>query len=891
MRFAEYLTAEAVPEWQKKYVNYSALKKALDKIPRHNGSILNLSGSTSSVRLRNRKRGNDSNHSINSESDELPTLIPAGHSLPGVRGNRRTSVRLSVNMLEQHERSRRSSMASERLDHASRRQSSRSPRPSLNSQRRPSSVSRPATPAQGVSRRSSVAPSVPGNSPGHLQIPQISPKLEVNHGGTLEDGSCGELPLDPRTIREDMERLIPEERTFFKLLERELEKVGNFYNELEVRLQSRFKVLQDQCAHYQSLRKNMRRRSSMFGEPAGASGNLLTRLLPGNWGDQNSATQTTGQAYTTDRQRASYYNPRESMDPAQLLNSSYRSSKAKLKKALFELYHGTELAKNFRILNYTGFMQILSKYDRVGQWQDGSEFYKFYVENHQFVQSRTLDNMLKDIENLYIEVFAGGDRHRGLKKLRVPDNRFTTYHSAALICGVFGGMLIPMLVYILWMIHVPEVWLSLPYMASMLKVYGGIFLMDLMVVLLGVNMYIWGRNRINYKFIYGFDPRNNLNWLQFMELPLFNIIMTSAFICISISNPFYKSIPNYAYPATLMVCKVILLLFPLKIMHFSARMWFVNNIKRLLLTPLLPVKFKDFFLADQLNSLQFWFGSMYMMGCAYNHDWTGLSKNCKINYTWLYPALLGLPSYWRSLQCLRRAIFDGRVRRNMANSLKYFLVTVVYWLTTLYKIHPTSGNRALWIIFATISCVYSFAWDVFMDWGMIEFDKYHPRLRKERKYRWTWAYYFAIVSNFIMRFGWTASLTATYFKISDPNHYDLIYFIASLNDVLRRFLWNVFRMENEHVNNCGLFRATKDVPLPYELSYSTADSTTNTYISSDVNTLHDYTTVFDSNPTESTDQRRGPNTHSWAETVQTTVQGSPNTAPKRPTSVVINLPE
>ena len=32
---------------------------------------------------------------------------------------------------------------------------------------------------------------------------------------------------------------------------------------------------------------------------------------------------------------------------------------------------------------------------------------------------------------------------------------------------------------------------------------------------------------------------------------------------------------------------------------------------------------------------------------------------------------------------------------------------------------------------------------------------------------------------------------------------------------ISRIQWNVFRLENEHVNNCGMFRATKDIPLPY----------------------------------------------------------------------------
>merc|ERR1712142_1424151 len=32
-------------------------------------------------------------------------------------------------------------------------------------------------------------------------------------------------------------------------------------------------------------------------------------------------------------------------------------------------------------------------------------------------------------------------------------------------------------------------------------------------------------------------------------------------------------------------------------------------------------------------------------------------------------------------------------------------------------------------------------------------------------------------------------------------------------EVLRRFIWNFFRLENEHLNNCGKFRAVRDISV------------------------------------------------------------------------------
>jgi hypothetical protein len=42
-------------------------------------------------------------------------------------------------------------------------------------------------------------------------------------------------------------------------------------------------------------------------------------------------------------------------------------------------------------------------------------------------------------------------------------------------------------------------------------------------------------------------------------------------------------------------------------------------------------------------------------------------------------------------------------------------------------------------------------------------------------------------------------------------------FFVALGEVFRRFIWNFFRMENEHMTNVGHFIAARDVPLPFSL--------------------------------------------------------------------------
>lgn len=42
---------------------------------------------------------------------------------------------------------------------------------------------------------------------------------------------------------------------------------------------------------------------------------------------------------------------------------------------------------------------------------------------------------------------------------------------------------------------------------------------------------------------------------------------------------------------------------------------------------------------------------------------------------------------------------------------------------------------------------------------------------------------------------------------------EIIVSILSPLEVFRRFIWNYFRLENEHLNNCGNFRAVRDISV------------------------------------------------------------------------------
>lgn len=98
-----------------------------------------------------------------------------------------------------------------------------------------------------------------------------------------------------------------------------------------------------------------------------------------------------------------------------------------------------------------------------------------------------------------------------------------------------------------------------------------------------------------------------------------------------------------------------------------------------------------------------------------------------------------------------------------------------------------------------------------MDWGLFDSNSGDNKfLREEVVYSSTAFYYFAIIEDLFLRFVWMIGFILTESKLISG---DLLLSITAPLEVFRRFVWNFFRLENEHLNNCGKFRAVRDISI------------------------------------------------------------------------------
>lgn len=499
-----------------------------------------------------------------------------------------------------------------------------------------------------------------------------------------------------------------------------------------------------------------------------------------------------------------------------------------LKLAFSEFYLSLILLQNYQNLNYTGFRKILKKHDKLLSVDTGSKWREECVEVAHFYTSKDIDKLIQDTETSVTNGLEGGDRQRAMKRLRVPplgehQSPWTTFKV-----GLFSGSFIVLFVTVILsaIFHDGGENLKVAFL-----LYRGPLLIVQFLFLIGINVYGWRSSGVNHVLIFELDPRNHLSEQHLMELAA----VLGVVWALSILSFLYSaslSIPPYVNPLALVVIMVGFLVNPLRMFRHEARFWLMRIMWRVIIAPLVFVNFADFWLADQLNSLVTAFLDFQFLVCFYitnGNNWLEArnTDHCSSGSLIIRPLVNCLPAWFRFAQCIRRYRDSKEAFPHLWNAGKYsttFLVVVATTLRFYYKDKYENQWESPWFWFWLGSCVfnsiYSLTWDLKMDWGLLDSNAGENKfLREEVVYSSYGFYYFAIIEDTVIRFAWVATfILHDYFDVSS----DLLMSIVSTLEVFRRFIWNFFRLENEHLNNCGKFRAVRDISIaPIESSDQT----------------------------------------------------------------------
>mmetsp|Transcript_2823 Transcript_2823/g.5981 ORF Transcript_2823/g.5981 Transcript_2823/m.5981 type:complete len:376 (-) Transcript_2823:309-1436(-) len=314
-------------------------------------------------------------------------------------------------------------------------------------------------------------------------------------------------------------------------------------------------------------------------------------------------------------------------------------------------------------------------------------------------------------------------------------------------------------------------------------------------------------------------------------------------------------IPPRAYPSFLILYTIKCLIFPLK---KRLPLWIA--MKQVIMAPFVSPTFFYTYVGDVFTSMVKVFQDLLWTVCFvlsgdfllseieyvegdHTHAWTTWTDQFWYKKIAI-PLVCLMPLWIRFNQCLRRYLDTGKRMPHLANAFKYALsqsVTLFGVFHPLYLMHNKQEDplhsvslandddeeeetivigkyqsnlfQLFWMGLFVSSSLYSFFWDVYMDWGLgrPEYGFLGPRLMFPKKAE----YYMVICADLVMRFMWVLTLVPP----QSGAKFELPAYLSAISmtiELFRRTIWSFFRLEHEHRQNTQGFRRVDVVPLHFD---------------------------------------------------------------------------
>ncbi|XP_048333444.1 phosphate transporter PHO1 isoform X2 [Ziziphus jujuba] len=489
-----------------------------------------------------------------------------------------------------------------------------------------------------------------------------------------------------------------------------------------------------------------------------------------------------------------------------------------IRGAFVELYKGLNLIKTYSSLNMVAFTKILKKFDKVSNQQASASYLKV-VKGAYFISSDKVVRLMDEVESIFTQHFANNDRKKAMKFLRPQQNKES--HMVTFFVGLFTGCFVSLFSVYAILAHLSGIFspsTEVAYMETVYPVFSVFALLSLHLFMYGCNLFMWKNTRINYNFIFEFSPSSSLKYRDaFLVCTTFMTAVVGAMVVHLIlrASGFSPSQVD-AIPGILVLVFIALLICPFDIFYRPTRYCFIRVIRNIVCSPFYKVLMVDFFMADQLTSQIPLLRHMESTACYFlaGNFRTHRYETCQKGRVFreLAYVISFLPYYWRAMQCARRW-FDECDPNHLANMGKYVSAMVAAGARLTYA----RQNNHLWfsivLITSVVATVYQLYWDFVKDWGLFNPKSKNLWLRDDLILKSKSIYYISIALNAVLRVAWVETVMR-FHRIGAVESRLIDFLLASL-EVIRRGHWNFYRLENEHLNNVGNFRAVKNVPLPF----------------------------------------------------------------------------
>ncbi len=500
--------------------------------------------------------------------------------------------------------------------------------------------------------------------------------------------------------------------------------------------------------------------------------------------------------------------------------------------AIKEVYKEVSLLEEFISLNQEAKEKLLKKYDK---------YFKYFFEDEEgkvsnlrktindFIENNTellnsddkLRELKDNISKTFIHYFSGKYKNKTHKILKSYLTNVKLTESESFYLGFFIGLLCFIFIFIIFLAYNYDIDMDRdPDFKSIFPMFRGFFIVCLYWWILGFNVYFWNKSNISYKVIFKFDNHFSTVIEICKRASFFTFILFASTLIyiikranIPLVSNIFMSIPSHILPLICWGTLIFYIFFPFEgIFNYEGRIYLHQLFAESMGSFLLKTDFRHVWFIDQMTTFISTMRDMEYTLCYYAYydaPLKSIIEHCsKTRGIYLFIAFF--PNMLRILQCLKQIYDTKKKYPQIYNIIKYFLNIIVACLSFFWPTFPFL--HPVWFIFTFISSCYSFAWDIKMDFGLLQKGKNYP-LRDKLYYKKKYYYYIVSILDFFFRFLWLITLSPE--VINAFIRPESLSIILSSVEIFRRGMWNLIRVEYKHFEISKEFKVTNDVELPF----------------------------------------------------------------------------
>jgi EXS family/SPX domain len=342
-----------------------------------------------------------------------------------------------------------------------------------------------------------------------------------------------------------------------------------------------------------------------------------------------------------------------------------------VQRALVDYYRTAKLLQNFVIMNYTGFVKIVKKHGKTLPIGKAGKYKDLVRASNICNEGKDVEILVNRMEKLYAAWFCDKSLSEARAQILIKKGDGLEMDWSQLRLGYRMGMSVILALWVCWdcvwgLVSAGQSTIGSRTAFPVFRAFAGLIQLQWCW---GISVWVWTRYRVNYIFLFDFDPN-----LVETPLAIFNEAVDNTLFFFLCTLLYYKagahdipgSLPPGIFALIVVIYAIYHLIFPLKV---RLPMW--KTILKVVTTPVSSPSFFQGYVGDIFTSMVKIFQDLvWTFFFIVSGDWQ-ISEDSRdsAQHAWsktrwytqfLIPIVTLLPLWFRFNQCLRRYSDTGK---------------------------------------------------------------------------------------------------------------------------------------------------------------------------------------------------------------------------------------